>query len=40
MQGQKLTDAQTEMLAKMVATALASSTIPTAGRETARQFGQ
>lgn len=40
MQGQKLTDAQTDMLAKMVTTALASSTAPTAGRETARQFGQ
>ena len=40
MQGQKLTDAQTDMLARMVTTALASSTAPTAGRETARQFGQ
>ena len=40
MQGQKLTDAQTEMLAKMVTTALTSSISPTAGRETARQFGQ
>lgn len=40
MQGQKLTDAQTDMLARMVTTALASSTAPTAGREAARQFGQ
>lgn len=40
MQGQKLTDAQTDMLARMVTTALASSNAPTAGRETARQFGQ
>jgi hypothetical protein len=40
MQGQKLTDAQTEMLAKLVSSALISSTIPSAGRETAQQFGE
>jgi hypothetical protein len=40
MQGQKLTDAQTEMLAKLVSSALISGTAPSAGRETAQQFGE
>ena len=40
MKGQKLTDAQTEMLAKLVSSALISGTAPSAGRETAQQFGE
>ena len=40
MQGQKLTDAQTEMLAKLVSSALVSGIAPSAGRETAQQFGE
>jgi hypothetical protein len=39
MQGQTLTEAQTEMLAKLVTNALVSGSMPTAGRE-AQQFGQ
>jgi hypothetical protein len=40
MQGQALTDAQTDMLAKLVTSALVSGTAPSAGRETAQQFGE
>lgn len=40
MQGQALTDAQTDMLAKLVTSALVSGTVPAAGRETAQQFGE
>ena len=40
MQGQQLTDAQTDMLAKLVSSALATSMAPSAGRATATQYGQ
>lgn len=40
MQGQQLTDAQTDMLAKLVTSALLSASTPALGRETARQFGE
>jgi hypothetical protein len=40
MRGQALTDAQTDMLAKLVTTALVSGSVPTAGREAQAQFGQ
>lgn len=40
MQGQTLTDAQTEMLAKLVTNALVSGSIPAAGRAAQPQFGQ
>lgn len=40
MRGQALTDAQTDMLAKLVTTALVSGSVPTAGREAQTQFGQ
>jgi hypothetical protein len=40
MQGQKLTDDQTDMLAKLVTSALVSGSVPATGRETSRQFGE
>jgi hypothetical protein len=40
MQGQSLTDAQTDMLAKLVTSALVSGSVPALGRETASQFGE
>jgi ribosomal protein L18E len=40
MQGQRLTDAQTDMLARLVSSALATSMAPSAGRATATQYGQ
>lgn len=40
MRGQALTDAQTDMLAKLVTTALVSGSVPTLGREAQTQFGQ
>jgi len=40
MRGQALTDAQTDILAKLVTTALVSGSVSTAGREAQAQFGQ
>lgn len=40
MQGQQLTDAQTDMLAKLVTSALLAGSMPALGRETAQQFGE
>ena len=40
MQGQRLTDAQTEMLARLVSSALVSGAAPAAGRATAAQYGE
>ena len=40
MEGQRLTDQQTDMLARLVSGVLTSGAAPTAGRETATQFGQ
>lgn len=39
MKGQRMTDEQTDILAKLVSNVLASGTAPTTGRETASQFG-